>query len=1258
MNNLLEVPIKSVVDISSERAVTLIRAILRCECGYAKLGPSVLTIPSGLTVRDGGIDAEICTPDEHAIPGDCIFRSGLTGFQIKSGTTFKPWTRSAIRSELLDKKGKLNSEVERNISQRGRYTLICTGHDLTSQQRNKSRQHIASVFEEVGFHDYDEWIDIYGASQIAEFAERYPGTAALLAVDPIQEAWLLEEWQRDAHMGNFFEPSAEQSQMILHIQAGLRGETKHIRILGDPGSGKTRLVLEALKDPHLAPYVLYIQHGSQFGQTKLFRQLLKAKQDKPLVLVIDELPESELSDIWRHLKARCGFLKIISLDHGRDDTHDEEIDRFTAPRLADNTIRKIIVSHVGDLHDVDRWVRICEGSPRVAQAVSENLMANPSDLLKSPSTVPIWSRFLHGYGRRNESAARQIDCVALHLALFSRFGYESPVGDEAGYIAALITRVDSTIGWARFQEIVQDLRARRVLQGNRTLFFVPKALHIYLWKQFWEKYGRGFDFTKTFAEMPDSLHAWFMNMFRYAEGSTTAHVIDDILKPDGIFSEPTVLASAKGSRFVSILSEANPIAVLKLLEATIGQWTNQELLEFKHDRQNIVWALEKIAVWPNYTARAIHALSRLAVNENADFSNNATGTLVGLFRIGPEAAVTESTPEERLPAMLKLLRATGDAERRLGLKAMEVALDSHGLGSRLVGPAFQGLKERAKLWIPKTYGDWWQSKLIYFQALVDETKNWSPALRAEVCQTLLESAKHQIKTPPCTELSLQVLGILVDEPAMLPEKLNEFFHHWREYENDGKHPNIAKRLQIFERRYTRRDLASRFRRYVIDVDWTEWDEDFREQHHKSKNRAKILVGALASRIATSPTKLSEIQHLLAPAKNSPALWYFGEQLALYDQAKALLSALTELTLESKHQVCLHGYLTLVRANDSDFYRSSMRGLLNIQVTAWLGATLTLRSEYDDELFELCQDALEKKWISPSLFAALRFGKAIHSVPLERAERLFRQLNEHDAEETRFLVVELLDSMAFNESSPFDSDFVVEVISKAIPGENSRSVMRGYHWEKVCAKLIKWDASQTPVLLDVLLKKMEKTFRLCHDPNVTALADELVRADPVVAWKLIKDQFEKTLPKKRHDLVDWLKGKIPRSDEDAPRGAVADLPVKDILEWIEKDPLRRAGLIAKAAPRTLDDIHGGRLTRELLCNYSQIDGVRIAISQSFNSGGWTGPASVHLKGKREKFRQWLAAGFDAEVTNWIEAEIQSLDASIQHEEIDEERSRFD
>ncbi len=1257
MNSLWAVPISSVISLSPERAVDVIRAILRAECAYAKLGPSALTISDRLMTPDGGIDAEVNT-SHGQIPGDCIFQSGITGFQIKSGTTFKPWTSNSIRGELLNSKGELCSEVERLLKRKGHYSIICTGHDLTPEQRNDAKALIVAVLAEKGYEEYEQIVDVLGASQIAEFSERYPGIASLLTIDPVQEAWTLDEWRHDAHMTNAFEESPKQTEIISHIRAGLLGETKHIRILGEAGLGKTRIVLESLKDETTSPYVLYIQHGSQFGQTKLFRQLLKSGHDKPLILVIDELPESELSDIWRHLKPRCGHLKIVSMDHGRDETRDEEIDRINTPYLSDDTIKKILAHRVGESPELDRWIKICEGSPRVAQAVADNLCANPADLLKPPATIPIWTRFLHGYGSRDEASARQIDCVAQHLALFSRFGYEAPVGEEAAYIAELIRNIDPTIGWARFQEIVQDLRARRVLQGSRTLFFVPKALHIYLWKQFWERYGRGFDFTRTFSSMPESLHTWFMNMFKYAGEADTAHVIDDILNLKGIFSQNEVIKSEKGSQFLAILAEASPASVLRLLEATIGKWTNEELLKLRGNRQHFVWTLEKIAVWPSYTVRAMQLLIRLAVNENARNSNNSTGTLLGLFRIGPEWAATESSPDARLPAFLKLLRAQSDAERHLGLKAAEASLETRGMGFRTVGPEYQGLKERAKLWMPETYGDWWQAQFVYFQTLVNETKNWPSHLRPEVCNALLNAVEHQIRIPLCTELAFQVLDTLVNDDAMLPEKLNSFFWHWREYKDDGKHPAITKRLQILERRYTRRDLVSRFNRYVLDVDWLEWEEGRREQRGKTRSRAKVIVKVLARRIARSPEKFNEIRHLITPEKSAHGLWFFGEQLAKNDADRIFLPQLIEATLTAKHQTCLYGYLSELRKDNEELYTTAINGFLDSESTAWLGGHIVLSSDYDDDLFVKCLNVLRKEWISPQEFSSLRYGKSIDHVPKERLENLFQQLNSRQSEESMCLLIELLDSIPFNESSPVDSKFVFGAVSRFVPGDEGAELMRGYHWKSVCQKLIKWDESCVLPLLDVLLTKMGDVYRLSYDSDVEPLSAELVQANPSGAWGIIKVHFEETLPKWRGDLLNWLKGGVGGFEERETRGVIRDLPLQEILEWINENPESRAGLIAHAVPRTLDDVNGGELTRELLRKYGQLPGVQSGISANFHSGGWSGPTSAYLKRKREKFRRWLAAGFDYEITQWIESEIEYLDRNIEREEIDEERSRFD
>lgn len=1258
MHQLIRVPVSTIVSLTAERAVELMTGILKAESNYAKLNPAVVTISSRLTVADGGIDAEIDVPPDTQIPADCFFAAGLTGIQLKSGTSFRPWTSGSIRGELVNSKGTLFPEVARLIERRGRYVVVCTGHDLTPQQRNNACEQIVRVLESFGITDYRNLVDVLGASQLSNFAERYPGIAAQLTYDSIQEAWVLDEWDRDAHMASSFKPAPAQTELIDLIRAGVEGDAKHIRVLGEPGLGKTRMVLEALRAPHIAPSVLYLCHGSKFVQTALFRQLLRAGWTKPLVLVLDDLSESEMSDVWRHLKTRCGAMKLVTLDHGRDESHDDEILRLQAPRLPDETIRSILADRVGESQGLDRWVAICEGSPRVAHAVAENLHANPSDLLRPPATIPLWSRFLHGHSTQEDAATRQVDCVAHHLALFSRFGFEDPVSDEAAYVAQLIHKVDPTIGWARFQEIIQSLRARRVLQGSRTLFFVPKALHIFLWKQFWTRYGRGFDFVATFESMPPSLHAWFLNKFRFAGDKDTAFVVGEILKPDGVFSSRDVLTSSTGSRFLSTLAEANSAAVLHLLESTIGNWPDADLAEFKSDRQNIVWALEKIAVWPQLTVRALSLLARLAVNENADFSNNSTGTLVSLFRIGPEAAATEASPEQRLPALLALLRGSTDAERLLGLKILDTALDTRGMGFRTVGPEYQGLKERAKLWIPATYGAWWEAHFLYFQTLINETANWPAPLRPQICSAMLKAVEQQIRIPPCTELALQVLEKLASDSAMTSSQLNKFFWNWRVYHEDDQHREVGVRIRRLARRYARQNLASRFQRYVLDVDWLEWEEEYRDRRDRPASHAKTLVAALARRVAANPQRLNEISHLLTPSSHGPALWSFGELLAASDVVRALLPLLTDIARSSGHVTCLHGYLTGVKTQSFEQFELWLMEMLSSCDTANLGAEMTLRSGYSENAFNRCLDALETEWIEPALFRALQFGKAFDSVPTEQAERLFCLIRQRETPDDLQLLIGLMSSISSQRPMPCGPNFAFDVVRHAIPLLRHPGQSFGFNWKCVCSRLVKSNAEFAAPLLDAILTAMGEEYQLSYDHDIEALSNELVSIDPEGAWRVTAKHFEATLPKWRSDVYNWLKGGIRSFRQEVQRGPIANLPESSILAWIESDPDGRAALIAHAALPTLDDEGGGRLTRQLLTRYGHIDGVLSGISASFHSGSWMGPMSQHLKRQRDILRRWLAAGFDFQVTQWIETEIEGLDREIQREEINEERDRFE
>jgi Holliday junction resolvasome RuvABC ATP-dependent DNA helicase subunit len=84
----------------------------------------------------------------------------------------------------------------------------------------------------------------------------------------------VEEWKTRADMVQPLQISEEQAQVIKTVRDELRGtKYKHIRLIGEPGLGKTRLALEALTAEDLGPLVLYVPHADDFQRSQFLNHV-------------------------------------------------------------------------------------------------------------------------------------------------------------------------------------------------------------------------------------------------------------------------------------------------------------------------------------------------------------------------------------------------------------------------------------------------------------------------------------------------------------------------------------------------------------------------------------------------------------------------------------------------------------------------------------------------------------------------------------------------------------------------------------------------------------------------------------------------------------------------------------------------------------------------------------------------------------------------------------------------------------------------
>ena len=319
----------------------------------------------------------------------------------------------------------------------------------------------------------------------------------------------------------------------------------------------------------------------------------------------------------------------------------------------------------------------------MAHVIGWNLVNYPESLLTPLSTVNIWERYIVSIDDPSSEKTEQRRRVLRYIALFKQFGFEVPLGDEAQDIAKKIEEADPQITWTIFQEIIDNLKKRKILQGDFTFSITPKALHIKLWTEWWDIYGRGFNLTEFTQGLTEKkLVEWFYEMFQYAnESGIASRVVEDLLGRNGPFQKSDYLQTTLGSHFFLVLTTVDPRSALKCLQGTIETWDRETRLHFTKGRWGVVRALEKIAMQAELFADAARLLLTLGEAKFAE-----------LFSPGWDiVAPTKAAPAERFPILKEAFESGLKEQWTLALRACDAALQSEHF-SRIANVDYQGLR--------------------------------------------------------------------------------------------------------------------------------------------------------------------------------------------------------------------------------------------------------------------------------------------------------------------------------------------------------------------------------------------------------------------------------------------------------------------------------------------------------------------------------------------------------------------------------------
>ena len=1264
-NTIFTVRNQDFTQFNQNTAVEFFQKLLWAEARRLGIEISKINVSSWVNVPDGGVDATV--KDAQFEGGQGLIKLGETSYQIKAGQTFKPWQKSEIKKEFFGEKPtdgeNLGESIRACLDNNGTYVLVCPRIDLVDSQRRNALKHIENFLKQCGYSHPK--VEVWGQNTLIGFLQIFPSLALEINGHGDTRFQPHKKWSGHADMRVRYVPGQSQEDLIAQIRDELRvtDRAAHIRVWGEPGIGKTRLVLEATETKEFSPLVIYCRSAAQFESGTLMNAILY-NDHLSSIIVIDECDPGSWARIWNELK-HCGpRIKLITI-YNDYEVQTSDVTYHVAPPLELEQIRSIIQGYTGISDDqADRWGELCSGSPRVAHVIGENLANHSDDLLKRPSMVDIWERYIAAGDDPNGEKTERRRLVLQHLALFKGFGYEGTVAKEAEAIAKKIEAANRDITSHEFENIIYELRKRRILQGESTLYITPKALQIWLWMQWWERHHRLFDLGNFTRGLTPKLVEWFYNGFVYAAESEAAlEITKKLLGPNGPFQDNEYLKTRLGSSFFIALAEANPKSALRCLMRTIGIWDREELLEFRDGRRSVVWALEKIAVWREFFTDAARLLLILGEAENAFGANNASGVFTKLFSLGSgKVAPTEASPAERFPILEEAFESGSKERRTLAVRACDEALDASP-SWRISGVEYQGLRKEPELWVPQNT-ELFEARRYVWTLLSHQLTYLPEDERQAAADILLQHVRGLVRSSEMSNIVINTLRTLAEQ-ALVDEKeliktVSEFLHY------NGKVLPVEFRQDWEHLRdeLVGSDFHSMMQRYVgmsllvdqVNEDGTHVDQT---QPHIEK---------LAQQAVDMPSLLQSELPWLVTTEASEG-YRFGYELAKRDDGFSFLPALLEARRNAKDNTSeffLGGYFSVVFERDLAHWESQLDALVVDATLNILIPQITQYSGMTDQAGLRILKLAERGIIGINHFGVFSYGKVIEHL----SDELFTQWVEFllkDIDKSTISILLRLYShyhtlLKPELTLPCDLTFRLLTHPALFPESNTDIFyqMVDYDWTQIGKAFLSRYPEKGLALAEPMLANFGKAGTIvgAHFQTRTVLT-EITKRFPAQMWERISEYLEKRDDFLRtHYLERWLTGE--NTTEDSRTGTLPLMPREKIWEWIDGNIEDRAKYLASTfGPSTLSvDEWQTSLARDLLVRYGDREVVRNHLRANYAIEVSWGPESLHLDRKKQELLRIREAEVNAEnnvnVTQWIDRYVEELDADIQHARIREER----
>ncbi len=471
-----------------EAAVDLVGDIVRMDAIESGIGLNLVNMPA--PTRAGGswrIDGEV---DGAAIDGRYgIVKRGITRYMVRSERR-RP-SRSSMEKMLLAGPGEVKSGIRRCLDSGGTLVVALAGWDDPRAAESEAADGFREVLKCASGTYGTASVEVWSQNTIIGFLESLPALRLEVTSAPRGSYYTLDEWSGHADMGMTLHLGAGQRGFVDDLRGRIRGGSgpAHVRVLGEPGIGKTRLVLEACRAPDIARLVVYVEEPARLEGGGLLAWLAGRISDGGgAVLVVDECDRWAGERIWSAVRQHGPRARLVTLHNepGEGGRVGREVARV--PPLPGAEVGRILSEYGIAGPECLKWTDLCAPSPRAAHMVGESLAQDRGNPFMESDIVSGWERLTASRPAIDSPEHKSRKAVLSWLSIFGGFVYDGGRGEEYEAIRGLVRRFEDMRS-GEFRRIVEESRRMGILRGSHTLRIAPKVLSVYLCRDWWRTYG-------------------------------------------------------------------------------------------------------------------------------------------------------------------------------------------------------------------------------------------------------------------------------------------------------------------------------------------------------------------------------------------------------------------------------------------------------------------------------------------------------------------------------------------------------------------------------------------------------------------------------------------------------------------------------------------------------------------------------------------------------------------------------------------------